>query len=120
MTCFTTRHIQGGGGGVRATFFNSEGAKINVSLGPPGVRPPGYAPASLSMQGRNVVLVFHFGYCLYSTPTSRAKAVLDLPLFVICIIHVRRIKEIVYTKYDLRKFVIVSGVCIKTRTCRSE
>ena len=32
------------GGGVRATFFNSEGAKINDSLGPPGVRPPGYAP----------------------------------------------------------------------------
>ena len=43
MTFFTTRHIQGGGG-VRATFFNSEGAKINDSLGPPGVRPPGYAP----------------------------------------------------------------------------
>ena len=42
MTCFTTRHIQRGG--VRATFFNSEGAKINDSLGPPGVRPPGYAP----------------------------------------------------------------------------
>ena len=41
MTCFTTRHIQGG---VRATFFNSEGAKINDSLGPPSVRPPGYAP----------------------------------------------------------------------------
>ena len=41
MTCFTTRHIQGG---VRATFFNFEGAKINDSLGPPGVRPPGYAP----------------------------------------------------------------------------
>ena len=41
MTCFTTRHIQEG---VRATFFNSEGAKINDSLGPPGVRPPGYAP----------------------------------------------------------------------------
>ena len=32
MTCFTTRHIQRGG--VRATFFNSEGAKINDSLGP--------------------------------------------------------------------------------------
>ena len=30
------------------------------------------------------------------------------------------IKENVYTKYDLRKFVIVSGVCIKIRTCRSE
>ena len=29
---------------MRATFFNSEGAKINDSLGPPGVRPPGYAP----------------------------------------------------------------------------
>ena len=57
---------------------------------------------------------------LYSTPTSRGKVVLDLPLFVICIIHVRPIKEIVYTKYDLRKFVIVSGVCIKIRTCRSE
>ena len=41
MTCFTTRHIQRGGG-VRATFFNSEGAKINDSMGPPpGVRPPG-------------------------------------------------------------------------------
>ena len=34
------------GGGVRATFFNFEGAKINDSLGPPGVRPPGYAPAN--------------------------------------------------------------------------
>ena len=44
MTCFTTRHIQRGRGGVRATFFNSEGAKINDSLGPPSVRPPGYAP----------------------------------------------------------------------------
>ena len=33
-----------GGGGVRATFFNSEGAKINDSLGPPCVRSPGYAP----------------------------------------------------------------------------
>ena len=43
MTCFTTRHIQRGGG-VRATFFNSEGAKINDSLGPPGIGPPGYAP----------------------------------------------------------------------------
>ena len=41
MTCFTTHHIQRGG----ATFFNSEGAKINDSLGPPGVGPPGYAPA---------------------------------------------------------------------------
>ena len=30
------------------------------------------------------------------------------------------IKENVYTKYDLRKFVFVSGVCIKIRTCRSE
>ena len=34
-----------GGGGLRATFFNSEGAEINDSRGPPGVRPPGYAPA---------------------------------------------------------------------------
>ena len=33
-----------GGGGVRATFFISEGAKINDSMGPPGMRPPGYAP----------------------------------------------------------------------------
>ena len=40
MTCFTTRDI----GGVRVAFFNSEGAKINDSLGPPGVRHPGYAP----------------------------------------------------------------------------
>ena len=46
-------------------------------------------------------------------PPSRGKAVLDLPLFVICTIHV-------YTKYDLRKFAIVSGLCIKIRTCRSE
>ena len=30
------------------------------------------------------------------------------------------IKENVYTKYDLCKFVIVSGVCIKIRTRRSE
>ena len=45
MARFTTRHIQRGGGGVRATFFISEGAKINDSMGPPGVRPPGYAPA---------------------------------------------------------------------------
>ena len=30
---------------MRATFFNSEGAKINDSMGLPGVRPPGYAPA---------------------------------------------------------------------------
>ena len=30
------------------------------------------------------------------------------------------IKENVYTKCDLRKFVFVSGVCIKIRTCRSE
>ena len=30
------------------------------------------------------------------------------------------IKENVYTKYDLRKFVTVSGVCIKIKTCRSE
>ena len=29
---------------MRATFFNSEGAKINDSLGPPDVQPPGYAP----------------------------------------------------------------------------
>ena len=29
------------------------------------------------------------------------------------------IKENVYIKYDLRKFVIVSGMCIKIRTCRS-
>ena len=28
--------------------------------------------------------------------------------------------ENIYTKYDLRKFVIVFGVCIKIRTCRSE
>ena len=28
---------------MRAIFFNSEGAKINDSLGPPGVRPRGYA-----------------------------------------------------------------------------
>ena len=40
------------------------------------------------MQARNVVLVLHFGHCLYSTPPSRGKAVLDLPLFVICTIHV--------------------------------
>ena len=44
---------------------------------------------SLSTQARNVVLVLHFGHCLYSTPPSRGKAVLDLPLFVICTIHVR-------------------------------
>ena len=31
-------------GGWGQHFFNSEGAKINDSLGPPGVRPPGYAP----------------------------------------------------------------------------
>ena len=42
MTCSTT------GGGVRATFLNSEGAKINDSLGPPGVQPPGYAPVSVN------------------------------------------------------------------------
>ena len=34
MTYFTTSHIQQGEG-VRAIFFNSEGAKINNSLGPP-------------------------------------------------------------------------------------
>ena len=50
MTCFTTRHIQRGGGGVRATFFNSEGAKINDSLGPPGIGPPRYAPAAYQYQ----------------------------------------------------------------------
>ena len=38
-----------GGGGVRATFFNSEGAKINDSLGPPVVRPPGYAPVWVTL-----------------------------------------------------------------------
>ena len=79
-------------------FFSSSGKP----------HPP--SDTSLSMQGRNVVLVLHFRYCLYSTPTSRGKVVLDLPLFVICIIHVRPIKEIVFTKYDLRKFVIISGV----------
>ena len=32
---------------MRATFFNSEGAKTNDSLGPPDVRPPGYAPGQV-------------------------------------------------------------------------
>ena len=41
---FHTASYSTGGGGVRATFFNFEGAKINDSLGPPGVRPPAYAP----------------------------------------------------------------------------
>ena len=31
---------------MRATFFISEGAKINDSIGPPDVRPPGYAPVT--------------------------------------------------------------------------
>ena len=39
--------------GVRAIFFNSEGAKINDSLGPPGVRPPGYAPGLAHPEGQN-------------------------------------------------------------------
>ena len=47
MMCFTTRHIQGG---MSAAFFNSEGAKINDLLGPPGVRPPGYTPALRDLQ----------------------------------------------------------------------
>ena len=53
MTCFTTRHIQAG---VRATFFNSEGAKINDSLGLPGIGPPGYAPA------RQNLVIFLFSH----------------------------------------------------------
>ena len=52
MACFTTRHIQRGG----ATFFNSEGAKINDSLGPPGVRPPGYAPEYYKGQSNTMFL----------------------------------------------------------------
>ena len=52
-----------------------------------GAHPP--SDTSLSTQARNVVLVLHFGHCLYSTPPSRGKAVLYLPLFVICTIHVR-------------------------------
>ena len=41
MTCVIFKR---GGGGGEGNIFNSEGAKINDSLGPPGVRPPGYAP----------------------------------------------------------------------------
>ena len=51
-----------------------------------GAHPP--SDTSLSTQARNVVLVLHVGHCLYSTSPSRGKAVLDLPLFVICTIHV--------------------------------
>ena len=52
-----------------------------------GAHPP--SDTSLSTQARNVVLVLHFGHCLYSTPPPGGIAVLDLPLFVICTIHVR-------------------------------
>ena len=48
MTCFTTRHIQGGGG--EGNIFKLWGRKINDSLGPPGVRPPGYAPDEQCIQ----------------------------------------------------------------------
>ena len=66
MTCFTTRHIQrGGGGGVRATFFISEGAKINDSMGPPGVQTPGYAPSHKS----------HIGQKKCFTPKYREKCI---------------------------------------------
>ena len=41
-----------GGGGWGQHFFNSEGVKINDSLGPPGVRPPGYAPVVPSIIDR--------------------------------------------------------------------
>ena len=47
-----------------------------------------HRPVHASVEsGASVVL--HFGHCLYSTPPSRGKAVLDLPLFVICTNHVR-------------------------------
>ena len=45
---------------VRATFFNLvQGAKINDSLGPPGVRPPGYAPELSLSHFENCHCVFH-------------------------------------------------------------
>ena len=66
MTCFTTRHIQRG---VRATFFNSEGAKINDSLGPPSVRPPGYAPEN----GRNMQTDFVPTYAKWPPFTSNPR-----------------------------------------------
>ena len=69
MTCFTTRHIQGGGG-VRATFFNSEGAKINDSLGPPSVRPPGYAPENLLTL---IVFQLKFRHTCLSNSFTRCK-----------------------------------------------
>ena len=44
---------------MRVTFFNSEGAKINDSLGPPGVRHPGYAPVSgIPVLPENVIFTF--------------------------------------------------------------
>ena len=41
---------------LRATSFNSEGTKINDSLAPPGVRPPGYAPDFLSLAWQEDVI----------------------------------------------------------------
>ena len=84
-----------------------------------GAHPP--SDTSLSTQARNVVLVLHFGHCLYSTSPSPGE---KQSWICLCLSFVPfmlgLIKENVYTKYDLRKFVIVSGVCIKIRTCRSE
>ena len=83
-----------------------------------GAHPP--SDTSLSTQARNVVLVLHFGHCLYSTPALGEKQ----SWICLCLSFVPfmlgLIKENVYTKYDLRKFFIVFGVCIKIRTCRSE
>ena len=66
-------------------------------------------------------LVLHFGHCLYSTPPPPGeKQSWIYPCLSFVPFMLGLSKENVYTKYRLRKFVIVSGVCIKIRTCKSE
>ena len=64
------------------------------------------------------------GAPLWSLPLQHSPPGEKQPWICLCLSFVPfmlgLIKENVYTKYDLRKFVIVSGVCIKIRTCRSE
>ena len=102
--------------------LNISPSKQFLNVGSPGFGGGAHPPSDtfLSTQARNVVLVLHFGHCLYSTPPPGEKQ----SWICLCLSFVPfmlgLIKENVCTKYDLRKFVIFSGVCIKIRTCRSE